>query len=82
MPTDIQKSWPKRMGRREASEYLFEVHGIRMSESTLAKRAVTGGGPAFYKDGPFVVHDRDEHLDPFAAQRLGRARTSTSDQAA
>jgi hypothetical protein len=70
------------MCRRLASEYLQEQYGIRLSPSTLAKLAVTGGGPAFFKDGPFVVHDRTEHLDPYAIRRLGRARTSTSDKAA
>jgi hypothetical protein len=71
--------FPKRMDRRTASKYLRQVHGVRLSHSSLAKKALTGDGPAFFKDGPFVVYDRDEHLDPFAVQRLGKARTSTSD---
>lgn len=81
--TDIaSRHWPARMGRKMASDYLREVHGIRLSVSTLAKLAVTGGGPSYFKDGPFVVHDREQHLDPYAVQRLGKPRTSTSDQAA
>lgn len=76
------RQWPRRMGRKLASEYLRDVYGIRLSVSTLAKLAVHGGGPAYYKDGPFVVHDRVDHLDPYAVQRLGKPRKSTSDQAA
>jgi hypothetical protein len=76
------RPWPRRMGRKMASDYLREEHGIRLSESSLAKLAVTGGGPLYFKDGPFVVHDRVDHLDAYAVQRLGKARTSTSDQAA
>jgi len=70
------------MGRKLASEYLREVYGIRLGPSTLAKMAVTGTGPAYFKDGPFVLHDRKEHLDVYAVQRLGKSRTSTSDVAA
>ena len=73
--------WPKRMDRRTASAYLREQYGIRLSKSTLAKLAVNGGGPAYFKDGRYVVHDRVEHLDAYAVQRLGSARTSTSDDA-
>jgi hypothetical protein len=74
-------AYPKRMDRRTASKYLREEHGIRLSPSSLAKLAVVGGGPLFYKDGPYCLYDRVEHLDPFAVERLGKARTSTSDAA-
>lgn len=74
------QTYPKRMDRRTASQYLRAEHGVRLSPSSLAKLAVTGGGPPFRKDGPYVVHDRDD-LDAFAVRRLGKARTSTSDAA-
>jgi len=80
--TNDNSNYPKRMDRRAASGYLRDVHGVKLSPSSLAKLAVTGGGPAFFKDGPFVIYDRDDHLAPFAIQRLGKPRTSTSDQAA
>ena len=38
-------TWPNRMRRREASQYLQDQHGIRLAHATLAKLAVVGGGP-------------------------------------
>lgn len=76
------RHWPARMGRKLASEYLREVYGIRLNPRTLAKMAVSGQGPAFYKDGPFVLHDRTEHLDVYAVQRLGPPRTCSRNTAA
>ena len=72
------RHWPARMRRKLASEYLLEV-GVSLSPATLAKLAVVGGSPPFWKDGPFPVYGRPE-LDEFAAARLGHLRTSTSDQ--
>ena len=77
MAVAASHNWPGRMRRRQASEYLAVEHGITLSPATLAKLAVTGGGPAFWKDGPFAIYGRD-HLDQFAARRLGELRTSTS----
>jgi hypothetical protein len=72
------RKWSARMRRRELSEYLLEVHGIRLSEATLAKRAVHGTGPAFQYDGRFPVTTPPQ-ADEFATARLGPVRTSTSD---
>jgi hypothetical protein len=72
------RHWPARMRRKLASEYLLEVHGVSLSPATLAKLAVIGGSPPFWKDGPFPVYGRPE-LDEFAAARLGSLRTSTSE---
>jgi hypothetical protein len=73
-------SRPKRpfLRRREVSRYLMDVWGIQLSVATLAKMAVTGGGPPFYKDGRFPIHDPDL-LDDYARERLGALRHSTSD---
>jgi hypothetical protein len=43
------------LDRREASEYLFDKHGIRRSPGTLAKLACVGGGPAFRKVNRAVI---------------------------
>lgn len=64
--------------RPAASEYLRRKYNISHSPSTLAKKAVTGGGPPFYKDGPYPLYP-EPGLDQYAAQRLGKLRTSTSD---
>ncbi len=66
------------MRRRELSEYLREVHGVVLSTATLAKLAVTGGGPEFQYDGRFPVTS-PENADAFALARLGPMRSSTSD---
>jgi hypothetical protein len=72
------KKWPARMRRRELSEYLFEVHGIRLSPATLAKLCVLGGHPEFQYDGRFPV-TTPAAADAFAVARLGAIRRSTSD---
>ncbi len=75
------RHWPRRMRRKQASEYLFEVHGVSLSPATLAKLAVVGGGPEYQKDGPFPLY-APPNLDAFAERRLGPLRGSTSDQRA
>ena len=67
------------MRRKLASEYLFEVHGISLSHATLAKLAVLGGGPTYWKDGAFPVYGVAQ-LDEFAVSRLGKLRRSISDR--
>jgi hypothetical protein len=74
----LSRKWPQRMRRKMASEYLLEEHGVSLSPATLAKLAVVGGSPPFFKDGPFPIYDR-ENLDTFAVARLGSLRSSTSD---
>lgn len=74
----LSRKWPQRMRRKVASEYLLEEHGVSLSPATLAKLAVVGGSPPFFKDGPFPIYDRD-NLDAFAIARLGPLRSSTSD---
>ena len=72
------RQWPSRMRRSLASQYLNEVHCVKLAPVTLAKLASIGGGPKFWKDGKFPLY-AVEHLDEFAAARLGRLRASTSD---
>jgi hypothetical protein len=42
-------SYGRPLRRTEASAYLLEHHGINRTPATLAKLAVTGGGPPFHK---------------------------------
>ncbi|MGH6949382.1 MAG: hypothetical protein ACREH4_00770 [Vitreimonas sp.] len=72
------RQWPQRLRRREASEYLAAVHGIRLRPATLAKLACTGGGPRYRLDGHYPVYEPAE-LDAFAVSRLGPLRSSTRD---
>lgn len=58
--------------RREgASRYLSDTWGIRRAPATLAKLAVVGGGPAFYKAGRWPMYDPAD-LDAWARGLLGR----------
>ena len=72
--------FPRRLRRREASEYLDEVHGVGVAANTLAKMACQGGGPIFYKFGRFPVYELDD-LDAWARQKLGQPMRSTSEVA-
>ena len=73
-----RRHWPARLRRKQASEYLLEAHGVTLSAGTLAKLAVVGGGPPYFKDGRFPAYPVAD-LDKFATARLGRLRRSTSD---
>lgn len=80
LPTNAttERNWPARMRRGEVSEYLLQIHGVRLSPATLAKLASEGGGPPFLKDGRFPLYPR-QSTDEFATARLGPLRRSTSD---
>jgi hypothetical protein len=67
--------------RKAASEYLHAVHGLERAAPTLAKLAVTGGGPVFRRIGrvPFYA---SKDLDAWVASKLGPPMRSTSDVAA
>jgi hypothetical protein len=66
------------MRGKEASAYLLENYGIRLSAGRLAALRVTGGGPPFQYDGRFPVYS-SPGLDGYAVARLGPEVTSTSD---
>jgi Helix-turn-helix domain len=63
--------------RDEASEYL-KTRGFKIAKQTLAKYAVTGGGPAYRTFGSRVVYDPSD-LDAWIEQRLTAPRRSTSE---
>jgi len=74
--TDIQKV--RRLRRDEASRYLNDGWGISRTQKTLAKLAVTGGGPAFRKDGRFPLYETDA-LDEWARAQLSEQVYSTAE---
>jgi hypothetical protein len=76
-----REDYRPRLRRREASEYLKEVHGLLEAPSTLAKKACLGGGPIFESFGR-VPYYKPEALDRYAADRLSKPRRSTSDRRA
>jgi hypothetical protein len=63
--------------RRDAANYLKRKYGFGAAR-TLAKLAVIGGGPAFYKAGAIVLY-QPQALDAWAIAKIGAVRVSTSD---
>ena len=70
----------RRLRRAAASQYLLEKWGISRTPKTLAKLAVTGGGPIFEKDGRFPLY-LPEYLDEFARAQLSPPVSSTAELA-
>lgn len=65
--------------RSDAAEYLARRYGLRCSRQTLAKFATLGGGPKYHLAGRTPLYGFPD-LDEYALSRIGKARTSTSDQ--
>jgi hypothetical protein len=64
--------------RKAASEYLSATWGVHRAPSTLAKLAVTGGGPTFRLVGRVPYYSPDD-LDEWVLSKLSRPMRSTSD---
>lgn len=80
--TPTIEGWPPNLRRSEASRYLQDVYGLSLAPATLAKMfSQRSDGPRAYLAGRVPLYPRDE-LDAWAANRLGRLRTSTSDKQA
>jgi Helix-turn-helix domain len=60
------QSWPYRLTRKEACEYLRAEHGIRRQPNTLMRLAWKGGGPKFIKIGNAQVLYPRAELDAWA----------------
>lgn len=74
---DDQKQY---LRRAEAAAYLQERYGAYKTQ-TLAKLAVTGGGPRFRKMGAFAYYSAVD-LDTWAASRMSEPVHSTTELAA
>jgi hypothetical protein len=70
----------KLLRRKAASDYLHETHGLERAPSTLAKLAVTGGGPIFRRIGRVPYYETND-LDEWVASKLSLPMRSTSDRA-
>jgi hypothetical protein len=64
--------------RKEAAAYVTNVSGANCAPATLAKLAVTGGGPLFRKIGRCPIYDTDD-LDDWIESRISPPLRSTSD---
>lgn len=69
------------LDRREASQYLLEIHGIRRAPGTLAKLASVGGGPLYRRAGRQAIYDVPA-LDAYATHIISEPATSSSAHAA
>ena len=67
-----------RLRRIDASAYLQKKFGVSRTPKTLAKLAVTGGGPAYQKDGRFPLYLKDD-LDDWVQSQLSPLVTSTAE---
>lgn len=74
--TDLIKV--RHIRRDEASKYLKETWGISRTPKTLAKLAVTGGGPAYQKDGRFPLYTIAS-LDAWVKSHLSPSVTSSAE---
>jgi hypothetical protein len=70
----------KRYRRIDAARYLNKVWGISRTPKTLAKLAVTGGGPKIEYDGRLPTYT-EPSLDEFAESALSPPVGSTSELA-
>jgi hypothetical protein len=68
----------KFLRRTAASQYLHETHSVERAPSTLAKLAVTGGGPVFRRIGRVPLYAPDD-LDAWVASKLTPRMHSTSE---
>jgi hypothetical protein len=63
--------------RAEAAKHISEKWGYPCSPQTLAKYAVTGGGPSFRKAGRYPLYHPDD-LDQWLSDKLSDPVRSTS----
>jgi hypothetical protein len=68
----------KRFLRRAAAAQYVTEHYFPLSQQTLAKLAVIGGGPMFRKAGRYPIYEPPE-LDAWAQARIGPPQRSTSE---
>ena len=68
---------PKYLRRTTAAKYVRDTWGLPCSPKWLAKLAVTGGGPVFYKSGRYPLYRIDD-LNSWANSRIAGRWQSTS----
>ena len=76
LPRSSTRRTPLR--RKDAAQYVRDVHGQPCSPKTLAKLVVVGGGPAYRKAGKFPLYEPDD-LDEWALARLSPKVRSSSE---
>lgn len=77
----MMNSAKPRLRRSEVPEYMLSKHGIPVAQTTLAKMATVGGGPAMQHAGRIPLYHIND-LDAWAAERLSKPVRSTSEKVA
>jgi hypothetical protein len=76
---DNMSEWPPWLTRRELSDYLRIVHGMKFGVAALANAATDGTGPPFVKQGRKLVSYHRPDADLWARGRMSRKVRSTSE---
>ncbi len=77
METIVNKQTARNYRRADAAAYLREKYGCPCSTQHLAKLAVIGNGPAFFKFGRYPIYP-EAGLDRWAMARMSPPLASTS----
>jgi hypothetical protein len=77
--TEISQPSDRKLRTPEAARALSD-RGYSTAPATLAKLRCVGGGPPFVLFGRVPLYELSDLLE-WAAERAGRKRTSTSDEA-
>jgi hypothetical protein len=77
--SDTVEEWPLWFTRRELSDYLRIVHGMKFGVAALANAATDGTGPPFVKQGRKLVSYHRLDADEWARSRMSRKVRSTSE---
>ena len=51
------------LSKKQASSYLYNELGLKISEKTLSKYITTGGGPVYHKFGWRVVYNAEDLIN-------------------
>jgi hypothetical protein len=78
MTTGLEPPAHPYLRRKEVALFVTRRWGIPLSANTLAKLAVTGGGPPFRKVGRFPVYEAADIVS-WMESRIGPKQRSTSD---
>jgi len=68
----------KFLNEQQASDYIGQMHGLKVAPRTLRKQRSTGGGPKFRHFGRWPVYTTED-LDDYVMAKLSEPKRSTSD---
>lgn len=66
----------------DASNYLYNTHGLRRSPKTLANLRSKGGGPAYIRISPKEILYPEAALNEWAESKIGKTFVNTAQEVA